>query len=102
MSTFDSDFREEALFQGTVGWGDAGCMMNIEGPEPELIVFPKGTTINDNDEVQLPNGFRFRAGDEVGLGGGVHSADPASETLSALPEGCVTDDIFYASGEVAE
>jgi len=90
---------QQALFEGSLAWGDAGCMTTTVGAH--LIVFPKGTTISENDEILLPNGFRIRAGDEVALGGGSSSPDAKSDALE-VPEECLTDEIFYASGEVAE
>jgi hypothetical protein len=91
---------QQALFQGSLAWGDAGCMTTTSGAH--LIVFPKGTTIDENDEVVLPNGFHIRAGDEVELGGGSSSPDDAKSQALEVPEACLTDEIFYASGEVAE
>jgi hypothetical protein len=102
VSVYDSDAANEALFQGVIGWGAEGCMMAGAGDEARLIVFPKGTTLDQNDEVILPDGFRIVPGDEVGLGGGFLPPNPQSETLTALPEDCLTDEIFYASGEVAD
>ncbi|MBX0300764.1 hypothetical protein K2F54_12350 [Cryobacterium sp. 1639] len=91
---------QQALFEGSLAWGDAGCMTTTLGAH--LIVFPKGTTIDDNDEIVLPNGFHIRAGDEVGLGGGSSSPDDAKSKALEVPEECLTDEIFYASGEVAK
>src|SRR5690554_4824828 len=67
--------QEDALADGTVSWGDGGCMVIDIGEEGEayLIVFPHGTTIDDA-EVELPQGFRMQAGDDVSLGGGFHLA----------------------------
>jgi hypothetical protein len=90
---------QQALLEGSLAWGEAGCMVIAEGQH--LIVFPRGTTIDENDEIVLPNGFRFRAGDEVALGGGSSSSDAKSDALE-VPEECLSDEIFYASGEVAE
>ncbi|MGY4859816.1 hypothetical protein [Cryobacterium sp. AP23] len=99
---YDSDYVNQALYQGVISWGPDGCMMAGAGDEARLIVFPKGTTLNQNDEVILPDGFHIQAGDEVGLGGGFLPPNPDSKTLISIPEECLTDEIFYASGEVAE
>ncbi|MHA6667474.1 hypothetical protein ACX3O0_01255 [Homoserinimonas sp. A447] len=76
--------------------------MVVEVGETYLIMFPLGTTIGDNDEVTLPNGHVMSAGDEVALGGGFHSADTTRSNLSAIPDECLTEEVFWASGEVAE
>jgi hypothetical protein len=76
--------------------------MVVEAGETYLIMFPLGTTIDDNDEVTLPNGHVMSAGDEVALGGGFHSSDTAKNNLSAIPDECLTEEVFWASGEVAE
>lgn len=102
VSMYDSDAVNQALYQGVVSWGPDGCMMAGVGDEARLIVFPKGTTLDQNDEVVLPDGFRIEPGDEVGLGGGFLPPNPDSKTLISIPEECLTDEIFYASGEVAE
>lgn len=102
VSDVSSDAWNQAAFTGQVVWGDAGCMVAGAGSDPYLIVFPKGTRLSNTDEVVLPDGFRIAAGDHVGLGGGFLAADPDSSILAALPAECLTDEIFYASGEVAE
>jgi hypothetical protein len=96
-----SDVREQALAEGTIAWGRGDCMV-VEAEETYLIVFPQGTRIGDNDEVILPDGSVINAGDEVGLGGGFRSASTDSSELSVIPEACLTDEVFWASGEVAE
>jgi hypothetical protein len=101
VSTYESTVWEQALYQGTPAWGAAGCMTTGEGPDAHLMVFPKDTRLDD-DVIVLPDGFRIRAGDEVGLGGGFHTPDPENETLAAIPAECLTEEIFWASGEVAE
>lgn len=102
VSVYDSDIAEEALFHGVLSWGPDGCLMAGVGDEATLIVFPKGTTLDQNDEIVLPDGVHIRPGDEVGLGGGSRPPNPDSKTLGAIPAECLTDEIFYASGEVAE
>ncbi|WP_104201129.1 hypothetical protein [Cryobacterium sp. Y29] len=95
-----SDVQEQALAEGTVAWGRGDCMV-VEAEETYLIVFPQGTTIGGSDEVILPDGYVISAGDEVGLGGGFHPVFTASE-LSATLRACLTEEVFWASGEVAE
>jgi hypothetical protein len=102
VSMYDSDAVNQALYQGVVSWGPDGCLMAGVGDEARLIVFPQGTTLDQNDEIVLPDGFRIQPGDEVGLGGGFLPPNPDSKTLTSLPAECLTDEIFYASGEVAE
>ncbi|GAB3139424.1 hypothetical protein [Marisediminicola antarctica] len=96
-----SDAQEQALATGTVVWGRGDCMV-VEAEETYLIVFPRGTTIGDSEKVTLPNGSVISAGDEVGLGGGFHLASTAKSELSAIPEACLTEEVFWATGEVAE
>jgi hypothetical protein len=104
VSVHDSHVQEEALAEGTVLWGDGGCMVIELGhvDEIHLIVLPQGTTIGDNDEVTLPNGHVMSVGDEVALGGGFHSAATTKNDLSAIPEECLTEEVFWASGEVVK
>jgi hypothetical protein len=102
VSLYDNNGVNQALYQGVVSWGPDGCVMAGVGDEARLIVFPKGTKLDQNDEVVLPDGFRIVPGDEVGLGGGFLPPNPDSKTLTSLPEECLTDEIFYASGEVAD
>jgi hypothetical protein len=101
VSTDDSGVVEQALFEGVVRWGAAGCMVAGDGAEASLIVFPQGTEIAD-DVVVLPNGYFLRAGEPLAMGGAFHSPDPEDDSLAAIPEECWTDEIFYASGEVSE
>lgn len=72
------------------------------GSVPHLVVFPHGTTLNKNEEVILPDGIRFRDGDEVGLGGGFHPAEWNGGDSGRIPQDCLTEEIFWASGEVAD
>jgi len=96
-----SDVHEQALAEGTFVWGRGGCAV-VEAEETYLIVFPHGTAFGGNDEVILPEGAVLGAGDDVGLGGGFHSAPADSSGLSAIPEACLTEEVFWASGEVVK
>lgn len=96
-----TDAQPQALIEGTAEWGHGGCMV-IRAEETYLVMFPHGTTIDDNDEVVFPGGHRVREGDRVELGGGFHALDTSESDLSAIPEACLTEEIFSASGEVSE
>lgn len=96
-----SDAHEQALATGTLAWGRGDCLV-VEAEEIYLIVFPQGTTISDSDEVTLPSGYVISAGDEVGLGGGFHLASRTKSDLSEIPEGCLTREVFWASGELVK
>lgn len=96
-----TDAHPQALAKGTAEWGDGGCMV-IRGEGTYLVMFPHGTTLNENDEVTLPDGYRMNAGDDVALGGGYYEADTIRSDVSTIPDACLTDEIFFASGEVSE
>ena len=92
-----TDASEEALAEGTAVWA-GGCMALTTNGATYLVVFPYGTKIHGNEEVELPNGQMIAAGDVVALGGGFRSPARSSD-LGAIPEGCVTEEIFWASGD---
>ncbi|TBN57372.1 hypothetical protein EYE40_08155 [Glaciihabitans arcticus] len=94
------DAAEQALAQGTVRWGDAGCMV-LGDVEPNLVVFPHGTTL-DGETVVLPDGTKIESGDNVALGGGMHSSKDGAGQLPDIPAECLTEEIFWASGELGE
>jgi len=93
------DVEEQAVVEGTAAWGGGGCMV-AEAAETYLIVFPRGTTLGEDNAVMLPGGQILRAGDEIALGGGFHSADTVNRDVASIPEGCLTEEIFWASGDV--
>lgn len=103
VATVAYDAYEQALFQGSLTWNEHGCLVTHAADESasHLVVFPKGTSLND-EEIELPNGYRFTAGEELGLGGGFHSRQDAKSDLAQVPEECLTEAIFWASGEVVE
>jgi hypothetical protein len=92
-----TDMAMDALGYGRIAWGDGGCMVMRQGGETHLVVFPHGTRL-DNEEVVLPDGFRIRSGDDVALGGGWLPADSRERELEALPEECLTESVWWASG----
>jgi hypothetical protein len=95
-----SDAKDAALAEGTVVWGADGCMVIEADMAAFLVVFPHGTTIAEDRKVTFPSGYGISAGDQVALGGGFHPADTTD--LKNIPEGCLTDEVFWASGEVSE
>jgi hypothetical protein len=94
-----TDAGEDALARGTLEWGKGGCMVMNNGGAVHLIVFPHGTELDDNGEVVLPDGYRLKAGDDTELGGGIHPADMERAELAQLPEKCLTEQVWWASGD---
>lgn len=103
VSSQTTDAQEDARADGALEWGDAGCMVIELGDagETHLLVFPQGTTMED-DEVVLPSGSRIQAGAKVALGGGFHSPESRGRDLSSIPDGCLTEEVFWASGDMAD
>ena len=101
VSGQQSTTAEEALFTGTAVWGDGGCMYaEADDGATYLLVFPHGTTLEEGDTVRLPDGFVIGAGHAISLGGGFHAG--SDEGNSGIPASCITDEIFWASGELGE
>ena len=100
LATQPASAAEEALAQGSVSWGDDGCLV-LDGDQPVLVVFPYGTRL-DGDTVTLPGGETIEAGDDVALGGGFHDVVTSVEKLADVPPDCLTPEVFWASGEVGE
>lgn len=94
-----TDKGEDALARGTLEWGEGGCLVLDNGGATHLVVFPHGTRLDDNDEVILPDGYRLRAGDDTELGGGIHPTDKERPELAELPEKCLTEQVWWASGD---
>lgn len=88
---------EEARAEGVLTWGESGCMV-IERGGSYLVVLPQGTFV-DGDAVTLPSGEVLVVGEQVSLGGGFHSPDSANRDHSGIPADCLTDEVFWASGE---
>lgn len=101
VSSAAGDVEEQAVVEGTAAWGGGGCLV-AEAAETYLIVLPRGTTLGEDNAVTLPGGQILRAGDEIGLGGGFHSADTENRDVASIPEECLTDEIFWASGDVVQ
>lgn len=98
-----SSAAEQALFTGTAVWGDGGCMYaEADDGATFLIVFPHGTTLEESDTVRLPDGHVIAAGYEIKLGGGFHAGSADDEDLGQVPAACITEEVFWASGETAE
>lgn len=98
-----SSAAEQALFTGTAVWGDGGCMYaESDDGATFLIVFPHGTTLDEGDTVRLPDGYVIAAGHEIKLGGGFHAGSTDDEDLAKVPAACITEEVFWASGETAE
>ena len=87
---------EQALLTGTATWSENDCLAVETENGTYLVVFPFGTSLDDDDTVRMPDGFEIGAGDEVALGGGFRTTDGE---VPGIPESCVTDEIFWASGE---
>lgn len=91
---------EQALAEGRLAFGESGCLViDLEGG-PYLVVFPHGATLTP-DAVVLRNGRRLGIGEDVGLGGGFHTLEPGDD-YGQVPSDCLTDEVFWASGEVAD
>lgn len=97
-----TDKGEDALARGTLEWGEGGCLVMNNGGAVHLIVFPHGTRLDGNDEVVLPDGYRLTVGGDTELGGGIHPADRERAELAKLPDECITDQVWWASGDHPE
>jgi hypothetical protein len=91
---------EQALAEGPLTFADSGCLVIEMDGEQYLVVFPYGARLT-NEAVLLEDGHRLGIGDAVGLGGGFHTVEEGDD-YGQVPVGCVTDEVFWASGELAD
>ncbi len=96
----DPGGAEQALAEGRLAFGKPGCLLIESAARGYLVVFPHGATLTQ-DAVVLRNGHRLGIGEEVGLGGGFHTVDPGDD-YGEVPRECLTEEVFWASGEVAD